>query len=135
MKVVYNFYEDGSNFKQMYNVEKINSEILKKIIKENEGNGDEKPYITYKGKILDIENPILPNTNTREEELWEKLKKEIITSNKGFFEVIDMILNKNFLWLILNESYEENGNKYIPIWRYTQKKCLYIKLQVVQMEK
>lgn len=30
MKVVYNFYEDGSNFKQMYNVEKINSEILKK---------------------------------------------------------------------------------------------------------
>lgn len=127
MKVVYNFYEDGSNFKQMYNVEKINSEILKKIIKENEGNGDEKPYITYKGKILDIENPILPNTNTREEELWEKLKKEIITSNKGFFEVIDMILNKNFLWLILNESYEENGNKYIPMVMeiYTEEMLVY----------
>lgn len=127
MKVVFNFYEDGSNFKQMYNVEKINSEILKKIIKENEGNGDEKPYITYKGKVLDIENPILPNTKTREEELWENLKKEIITSNKGFFEVIDMMLNKNFLWLILNESYEENGNKYIPMVMeiYTEEMLVY----------
>lgn len=115
MKVVFNFYEDGSNFKQMYNVQNIDSQTLKRIMKENEGNGDENPYITYKGKILNIENPILPNEKTREEELWEKLKKEIITSNKGFFEVIDMILNKDFLWLILNESYEENGNKYIPM--------------------
>lgn len=127
MKVVFNFYEDGSNFKQMYNVENIDSEALKKIVKENEEIGDEKPYITYKGKILDIENPILPNTNTREEELWEKLKKEIITSNKGFFEVIDMMLNKNFLWLILNESYEENGNKYIPMVMeiYTEEMLVY----------
>lgn len=127
MKVVFNFYEDGSNFKQMYNVKNIDSQTLKRIMKENEGNGDEKPYITYKGKILDIENPILPKTKTREEELWDKLKKEIITSNKGFFEVIDMILNKNFLWLILNESYEENGNEYIPMVMeiYTEEMLVY----------
>ena len=127
MKVVFNFYEDGSNFKQMYNVKNIDSQTLKRIMKENEGNGDEKPYITYKGKILDIENPILPKTKTREEELWDKLKKEIITSNKGFFEFIDMILNKNFLWLILNESYEENGNEYIPMVMeiYTEEMLVY----------
>ena len=28
-----------------------------------------------------------------------KIKKRIVTSNKGFFEVIDMILNKNFIGL------------------------------------
>lgn len=127
MKVVYNFYEDGSNFKQMYNVKNIDSQTLKRIMKENEGNGDENPYITYKGKILNIKNPILPNEKTREEELWEKLKQEIITSNKGFFEVIDMMLNNNFLWFILNESYEENGNKYIPMVMeiYTEEMLVY----------
>ena len=127
MKVVFNFYEDGSNFKQMYNVKNIDSQTLKRIMEENEGNGDENPYITYKGKILNIENPILPNEKTREEELWEKLKQEIITSNKGFFEVIDMMLNNNFLWFILNESYEENGNKYIPMVMeiYTEEQLVY----------
>lgn len=38
-----------------------------------------------------------------------------------------MILNKNFLWLILNESYEENGNEYIPMVMeiYTEEMLVY----------
>lgn len=52
---------------------------------------------------------------------WENLKNEIITSNKDFFDVVEMVWIENF-YLILNNSYEKNGNLYIPMVMEINKK-------------
>lgn len=107
MKVVVS-YEDG--YKQMYDVEKINSENLKQIMEDSE----EGSFITYKGEILDVENPVLP-VKTKEAEIWENLKKEVI--NKTFADMIEIMAEDkyNFLWLILNKPFEKNGSEYLPL--------------------
>lgn len=52
---------------------------------------------------------------------WEKLKNEVITSDKDFFDVIEMVWNEDF-YLILNKSYKENDKLYIPMVMEVNKK-------------